>query len=510
MSSAARISRLLRDHAEERPDHAAVLHESGTTGWRALAHRIDQIIETMPDPASTPRAVLLVGSSSPGFVAAFYAIVLSGRVAVPALSSTPEPELARMAHMVHADLVIVVDSGDAPAGRAFLDTMADRIDVDVRGHVTSTRRGDSLASSEEVIPPESVLVCFTSGSTGLPKAVVHGEDSLLLGAESYACDVLDGRCIPVMSTLPLSHAGAISVTLLACLVGGSPLVCMGPFTVDRFAAASKLAEDQVVMLIPTMVHMIAREARPFSSGDFAVVVLSGSAVESSVAERAEELFRAPVKVGMGMSECPGCFVLTPPGLPASHLHHALGRCSQGFETKWEPASDLHADDDQVGELLVRPSRAAIGYLQADGTMRRIPDAEGWIATGDLVANSSDGIYVLKGRRKEMYIRGGYNVFPAEVEVALSGFPGVSESAVHGVHDPVLGEKGQAWIVVDDPETFRIEELQRFLIDELARYKIPDRIDIIERLPKNAVGKVDKPALVSRFRARAHDMSGEPR
>jgi acyl-CoA synthetase (AMP-forming)/AMP-acid ligase II len=495
----------LRRNSEETPDDTAVVSTlGGRTTWSEL-YACALEISTLLDNIDGDGPVMLVGDNSPGYVAGFYGALLAGRVVVPAQTVTPSRELRRMAETVGSSAEIrVVPIGRSGDGAATCHSTV---------HLTAGAEIDGVTVDHDVpqrvatdLPPRAVLVGFTSGSTGEPKAVVHAEESLLLGARTYCRDVLASHSAPVSATLPLSHAGAISVTLLACLLARSTLVVFGSFTPVGFATAVRLVRGQVVMLVPPMVNLLKRnEFESLLPGEVAAVVLSGAPVDVETSRVARELTQAPVRVGMGMSECPGCFLLTPTDWPIERFDSVLGATSDGFETRVLYDHELAAERgaDRIGELQVRASQPALGYLHAGGELLLIGDGDGWIATGDLVTELEDGCYALKGRRKEMYIHGGYNVYPAEVEAAIRAFPGVDEVVVHGVPDPLMGESGFAWIAAP-AGSIDVEELRGHLAAELARYKMPQTLVVVDALPRNRVGKLDKPALARQAAERSSE------
>jgi acyl-CoA synthetase (AMP-forming)/AMP-acid ligase II len=160
----------------------------------------------------------------------------------------------------------------------------------------------------------------------------------------------------------------------------------------------------------------------------------------------------------------------------------------------------------TGEVCVRSHYQMVGYLGDPDATAAAVDAEGWLHTGDLGELRPDGGLVIQGRKKEMYIRGGYNVYPREVEEALMEHPAVSLVAVHGIADDVLGERGCAWVVPEQGSSLEPSTLRAYCQDALTYYKVPDVIRVVDELPVTAIGKIDK--LELRARAEA-ECSGRP-
>jgi acyl-CoA synthetase (AMP-forming)/AMP-acid ligase II len=159
---------------------------------------------------------------------------------------------------------------------------------------------------------------------------------------------------------------------------------------------------------------------------------------------------------------------------------------------------------EVGEIVCRSPAMMLGYWRDPELTATVIDADGWLHTGDLGRLDADGNLIIVGRRKEMYIRGGYNVYPTEVEAALTGHPWITRTAVVGVPDPVLGEIGVAFVVLADDAPVDRGDADPILADvrawcqaRIADYKAPDRVVVVDELPLTAVGKLDKPALAAR-------------
>jgi fatty-acyl-CoA synthase len=147
----------------------------------------------------------------------------------------------------------------------------------------------------------------------------------------------------------------------------------------------------------------------------------------------------------------------------------------------------------AGELCIRGPHVTPGYWRRpEATAETIRD--GWLHTGDLAERDEEGFFYIRGRSKEMFISGGENVYPAEVESVMLAYPGVAEAALVGVPDEKWGEVGRGFLVVTDPESFSTDEFLAFMGERLARYKLPSRVVVLDEIPKTAIGKIDKKLL----------------
>jgi acyl-CoA synthetase (AMP-forming)/AMP-acid ligase II len=181
------------------------------------------------------------------------------------------------------------------------------------------------------------------------------------------------------------------------------------------------------------------------------------------------------------------------------IANTVGRPAPNVELRLVTDSGSPVAQGGVGEVLVRSRAVMRGYWRDPDKTSEVIDADGWVHTGDLGRLDAAGHLVMIGRRVEMYIRGGYNIYPAEVERVLGEHPGVEAVAVVGIEDTVLGQIGAAAVVPDDAERPpSLEELRSWCRQRLADYKAPDRLHIVDQLPLNAMGKVDKRTLATRL------------
>jgi acyl-CoA synthetase (AMP-forming)/AMP-acid ligase II len=218
-----------------------------------------------------------------------------------------------------------------------------------------------------------------------------------------------------------------------------------------------------------------------------------------------ELLGCPVLNGYSCTEA-GIICGTRIGDPDDIVAATVGRARTQVELRTVTIdTGAPTATGEVGEIVCRSPAMMRGYWRDPDLTATVIDADGWLHTGDLGWLDGDGNLTIAGRIKEMYIRGGYNVYPTEVEAALTGHPWIARAAVIGVPDPVLGEIGVAYLVVDteapgrpdDPDDV-LAEVRAWCAARIADYKAPDRVVVVDELPLTAVGKLDKPALAARW------------
>ena len=221
------------------------------------------------------------------------------------------------------------------------------------------------------------------------------------------------------------------------------------------------------------------------------VVAGGAASPPELVRTARERFGAPYSIRYSSTESGGVGLATSLDADDDEACHSVGRPRPGVEAQIRDASGARLGPGETGELWLRSPAVMSGYWR-DPSSSSEALVDGWLRTGDLATVEANGLYRLAGRTTEMFIRGGYNVYPMEVEGVLSGHPAVREVAVVGRPDPVMGEIGLAVVAPHDralPPT--LEELRAFGARALARYKLPEALELVDALPRNPVGKIDR-------------------
>jgi len=224
-------------------------------------------------------------------------------------------------------------------------------------------------------------------------------------------------------------------------------------------------------------------------------VIGGSNVEPAMAERIKGVFGGAGLANLyGLSETSGAAVISPPGDSTEMVSRSIGVTLPGIEARVLGTDGSTVLAGQEGELQVRGPGTAAGYWELPDATAETFLADGWVATGDMVSQEPDGHIILRGRRKEVFMQGGYNVYPVEVENVLTAHPGVSMAAGFGVPDPVLGEVGCYYIVAAPGYDVSEDEMRAFCAERLANYKVPRQIVIVDALPTTPAGKIAKALL----------------
>jgi long-chain acyl-CoA synthetase len=338
-------------------------------------------------------------------------------------------------------------------------------------------------------PRGPALVLYTSGSTGRPKGAALSHTAVAFALRSWAEPVM--ALTPddvVLAALPLSHSYGLNGALLAPLLAGATVRLVERFTADGVADLLARGEASVFPGVATMFRRLL-DLDAFRGGPALRLALSGAA--PCPWEIARD-FRARTGVrilrGYGMTE-----LFRPISYLAADVEDrpdAIGRAVPGVALQIVDDAGRPLEADAIGELLIRTPAALDGYLGAPLDTPAALD-DGWFHTGDLASMTVGGWVRITGRKRERILRGGYSVFPPEVESVLLGHPEVAEAAVVGLPHPELGEEIAAFVALRPGARTNADDLAAYCRDRLAAFKYPRRVTLVAALPRSATGKVLK-------------------
>ncbi|MGA2835547.1 MAG: FadD3 family acyl-CoA ligase [Acidimicrobiales bacterium] len=377
---------------------------------------------------------------------------------------------------------------------------------------TARATPDGLAEMDRrsagVTPDDPCDILFTSGTTGIPKGVVqtHG-GTMQVAADWVAMTGLtaDDRYLMVN---PYFHMFGLKAGILAALSAGATMIPEPVFDVDR--VLGRVAAEGVTVLpgAPTLYQgMLDHPDRDrFDLSTLRVAVTGAADIPVELIRRVDaELPFTVVITGYGLTEG-GTAAATSPGDDVETIATTVGRPRPGFELRIVDGGGRDVEPGQSGEILLRGGSIMDHYLDDAEATAQARSADGWLRTGDLGVVDPAGCLRIVGRSKDMFIVGGFNAYPAEIENALLGHPDISEAAVIGIPDARLGEVGMAFVVLRPGAAVTGDEIIGWSRDQMANYKAPRAVELVDDLPRNATGKVVKDEL--RRRA-VHRAPGSP-
>ncbi|MFM7028278.1 MAG: FadD3 family acyl-CoA ligase [Chakrabartia sp.] len=355
----------------------------------------------------------------------------------------------------------------------------------------------AVAAALARLTPDHISdIMFTSGTTGVPKGVL-----MTYGRVIPQCGVWIGNTglsagERYLIANPFFHSFGMKVGWVACLIAGAVMVPMPQFDVQ--AAIRHISEDQISFLPgpPTIFQMLLDEleARPFDVSSLRGGTTGAATVPPVLIDRIRrELGMKDIITAYGMTECVN-ITSCRPGDAVELIAQTCGAAIPGNEVIIADEAGQEVPRGDTGEILVRGQGVMLGYLDDPVATAEAIDADGWLHTGDVGTMDAQGYVRITDRKKDMYISGGFNCYPAEIEKLLAAHPAVSMVAVVGVPDPRMGEVGRAYVVLRPGALVDEPTLISWARENMANYKVPRSIAFVEDLPRNASGKVLKTEL----------------
>ena len=359
-------------------------------------------------------------------------------------------------------------------------------------------------------PRDIAVILFTGGTTGHPKAVCISHENIAWNTLNTTIHDAEGED-RYLNVMPLFHTGGLLVYTIPLFILGGTTVLLRSF--DPNVTLQKLEEEKITVFlsVPTIYRMLSEcsDWQTAELGNLRFCTSGGAALPLGLIRRYETDKGICFKQGFGMTEFgPGVFALSTED--AQRKAGSIGRPNFFVQARISNAG-RGSSENQEGELLLKGPSCCSGYFTPDGRLLEAVDEEGWLHTGDVARCDQDGFYYIVGRNKDMFISGGENVYPYEIEQAALGFEGVRNCAVVGLPDEQWGEAGHLALVPEEPATdFDSDGMLTFLQQRLARYKMPRKVHILPELPMTAAGKVMKQELKQKLQALQADADCQDR
>jgi long-chain acyl-CoA synthetase len=351
-------------------------------------------------------------------------------------------------------------------------------------------RAEAVAQIAERASDDAALIVYTSGTTGTPKGALLTHGNLLAGART-GTELIDAKPEGVaLAALPLFHIFGLNSIMNAAFYSRGMMTLVPRFEPGKVLEV--MERDRVTTFggVPTMymalLHHPAREQRDVSSLD--ICVSGGAPMPVEVLHGFDEAFATKILEGFGLSETTGMGSFNLPS--RERKPGSVGLPVGGTQIRILDDDGNEVPQGERGEIVMRGPFVMSGYWgRDDATAEAIKD--GWFYTGDIGSADEDGYLYVVDRKKDMILRGGYNVYPRELEEVIYGHPDVLEAAVVGVPDAVLGEEVGAAISLRPGSTQTAESLQEYVRERVAAYKYPRRVWLVDELPKGPTGKILK-------------------
>jgi long-chain acyl-CoA synthetase len=487
------LGSLLEGAAARHPDHPALRLDDLVLSYAQLRQAAGQMATLLASRGVEPGdRVGIMLPNVPAFPIAFYGALAAGAIVVPMNPLLKSREVSYYLGDSGAKAVVAWHTAAGEAAKAAADAGAEMI-------AAETADLDGVLGGQDAAPAwsgrqgdDDAVILYTSGTTGRPKGAELTHAGLVRNAELTARTLLKNSPADVMmGCLPLFHVFGLTCALNASVAAAGTLTLLPRF--DAAMALDIIERDKVTIFegVPTMYAAILHLPQhqgcdPAKAATLRVCVSGGASMPVEVLRGFEAKFGCVILEGYGLSE-------TSPVASFNHPDRvrkpgSIGTPVEGVEMRLIDDDWHTVPDGEIGEIAIRGHNVMKGYWnRPEATAEAI--REGWFRTGDLARVDSDGYYYIVDRKKDLIIRGGYNVYPREIEEALYEHPAVAAVAVVGIPHPELGEEVGAAVALKPGASATPEELRAFARDRMAAFKYPRRVWLVDALPTGPTGKI---------------------
>jgi len=498
------LSTMLRESTLAHPDKVAIILDDNQLPYRMVDGAADRVAQALRDSGIAPGTpVGLMLPNVPQFPIVYFGILRAGCVVVPMNVLLKAPEVAYYLQDAGAQAFFFWDGFADEAMRGSADVADLRLRVSVAA-VPNTPAPEGASDFMELVvgvnpsgeitptaPDDVAVILYTSGTTGKPKGAQLTHDNLLMncivGARIAGVEDNDVS----LATLPFFHAFGASNVMNTAIYAGGTLTLLPRF--EPVKALQMIQRDRVTVFagVPTMyiAFLKAYDEGEWDVSTIRMAISGGAALPEQVLREFEEKFGAPILEGYGLSESSPSATFNRPDRPRKV--GSIGLPIWGVELKVIGDSGETLGDGENGEICIRGHNVMKGYHNRPEATAEAIDADGWLHTGDIGYRDAEGYYFIVDRKKELVIRGGFNVYPREIEEVLYQHPAVLEAAVFGMPDATMGEEVVAAVALRPGQSADEGALIAFVKERVAAYKYPRRVWVLETLPKGPTGKILK-------------------
>jgi long-chain acyl-CoA synthetase len=491
--SNANLATLLTTTAAKFPERIAIRLDDAAVPYAALeagSQRVAGMLQAMGVQPGDRVGIML--PNTPHFPLAYYGALRLGAIVVPMNPLLSKREVAFYLENSGAKLLLAWHGfAESAQGGAEQVEGAEVLLIEPEDIAKRVGAAEPIVEVAHKDGDDTAVVLYTSGTTGHPKGAELTHHSI--GSNVAAClplykptenDVLFGG-------LPFFHVFGQTCTLNVAVAAGAEVTLLPRF--DPTTALEIIQRDKVTVFmgVPTMHGAVLHHPKrgDYDTSSLRLFVSGGSALPVEVLRGVEKEFGAPILEGYGLSE-------TSPVASFSRMElekkaGSIGVAIDGVQLRVVDDAGEEVATGEVGELQVKGPNVMKGYWKNPEATKAAISADGWFSTGDMAKKDEDDFYFIVDRKKDLIIRGGYNVYPREVEEVLYEHPAVAEAAVIGIKHEELGEEVAAAVSLKSGAQVTADELRDFVKEQVAAYKYPRHVWIVDELPKGPTGKILK-------------------
>ncbi|MEV4420882.1 long-chain fatty acid--CoA ligase [Patulibacter sp. NPDC049589] len=492
--SNANLATLLTTTAAKFPERIAIRLDDAAVPYAALeagSQRVAGLLKDLGVQAGDRVGIML--PNTPHFPLAYYGALRLGAVVVPMNPLLSKREVAYYLDDSGAKLLLAwhgfAESAQGGAEAAEIDAQVLLVEPqDIAQKVGAATPIEEVAHKDG---DDTAVVLYTSGTTGRPKGAELTHHSIGSNVQASIGLFNPSEEDVFFGGLPFFHVFGQTCTLNVSVACGSEVTLLPRF--DPTTALEIVQRDGVTIFmgVPTMHGALLHHPKrgDYDTSSLRLFVSGGSALPVEVLKGIKETFGTPILEGYGLSETSPVASFSRADLPMKP--GSIGVAIDGVQLRLVDEEGKVLGVDEVGELQIKGPNVMKGYWKNPEATAKAISADGWFSSGDMAKRDEDDFYFIVDRKKDLIIRGGYNVYPREIEEVLYEHPAVSEAAVIGVKHEDLGEEIAAAVALKEGQSVTADELQAFVKGQVAAYKYPRHVWIVDALPKGPTGKILK-------------------
>jgi fatty-acyl-CoA synthase len=519
------LGTLLKEAAEMAGDRVALVHGVADAQFRRrwtyaqLFQEAQRVARALLGRFQPGDRIAICAANCPEWILLQHGVALAGMVLVPINPLYRRRELADIltdcgaAVLFHAERWRDNDLG-LITREIIANELPDLVSISLETWPAFVESGDPEQPLPVVTPDATALIQFTSGTTGRPKGAVLCHRGILNPPRYVAERIGFPEGGVWINAMPMYHIGGSVLTSLATLNLRGTFVLMTEWDPRLTLELVESERGNGMLLVPTMVlALVDHPDRPrYDLSSLNFILTGAAAVPPSLVERVRETLSCELMITFGQTEASGTVSTTGVGDAPRDLAETLGRPLPNVDISIrDPGTGAPLAPGETGEIWFRGFQVMLGYYGREAETREVLGEDGWLRSGDLGSLDDRGYLSIKGRLKDLIIRGGMNIYPREIEDVLFAHPAVAQIAVIGVEDAKWGEIVAAVVqLASGHDALPVEELDAFCRSRLAPHKVPILWSATDALPMTASGKVQKFALQDHIRAGALDLQPGPR
>ncbi|MCK1992911.1 fatty acid--CoA ligase family protein [Peribacillus muralis] len=500
------LSEKLHHMASRQADKPAYYFMDRSTSYGELDKAVTKFADELHKlGVSKGDNVALVLGNSPHFIISLYGAIRAGATVIPVNPIYTPDEIGYLLN--NGDVKVVVALDKLVPLFEKMNSILSHVDYYVfcetelhtgdsselsiypkmKSFTNMIENGNASFEGPELGPDDTAIILYTSGTTGKPKGAMLSHTNIYSNATDVGEYLKITENDRVVTTLPMFHVFSLTVVVNAPLLQGATLLIVPQFSPKEIFRQIKKYDATVFAGVPTMYNFLFQypDGQKDDLRTLRICISGGSAMPVSLLESFEQKFNVRVSEGYGLSEASPVTCFNP--LDRPRKAGSIGTSILRVENKIVNELGEEVSTNGVGELIVRGPNVMKGYYKMPEESAAVLK-DGWLYTGDLARMDNEGYFFIVDRKKELIIVGGYNVYPREVEEILYAHPEVVEAAAIGMPDPNQGEVVHCFVVKKN-DALTEEDLLDYCLEHLAKYKVPEKIEFLDELPKNTTGKI---------------------